>query len=755
MGAVSTITRREVREMVNDWRIMVPIFLLSFILPLMLVGASSRVIRFVEDAALAERLVPFAILIVGFIPSSFSLITALESFVGERERNSLESLLSMPITDNELYIGKLFSSLITPLLSSYVAMLMFTFLMYTIDSTLYFGAITTTRLALLFLTIGLVAITMVAGAVVISSHISSIRAANLMSSFILVPMVLIIQLQAFLIINNHWDVQRISVLALAVLAILLVRMGMLTFNREEILSREHQHSEDSNLGTFFQRLLPDTTTAMQREKHIHPIRAIARRELHESVTDWRVLLPFFVLTILIPLALVSGTNFAVNFIEDAQLVARLLPFAILLVGFIPASFSLIVALDSFVGERERNSLESLLSMPISDNALYASKLISSCITPLLTSWGAMLVFALGMSRLHAVLYHYSMTPTVLLQLLLMITVMTIAMVAGAVVISSHTSTIRAANLLASFVLIPMAVTIQLQALLIISNRWDAMWFVIYALVIVTIALIRTGMSSFNREEILSREHETFNFATIRQTLGTFFREYHPAGVMPDQYQGLALSPRRFYTKELPSFMREIRLPLLCALLAALIGLGTGWYIADDFRLIGNIQKGADRFIAQVGAEPLPSSSIGLSLYIFVNNLRVSLLSNVFSAFAFGIFAVMVPLVAFTQVGFVAFKLQSQGGSWAMLGADSPLQFLIAYVLPHGVIELPTFILSAALGIRIGASLMSPPGGFTVGQNLLWAIANFLKMWLFILLPLVLLSSLVEGLVTPMIIQALY
>ena len=65
------------------------------------------------------------------------------------------------------------------------------------------------------------------------------------------------------------------------------------------------------------------------------------------------------------------------------------------------------------------------------------------------------------------------------------------------------------------------------------------------------------------------------------------------------------------------------------------------------------------------------------------------------------------------------------------------------------------LLGAALGLRIGAALMAPPTGFTAGQNLLWAFATFAKVWLLVLVPLIALSALIEGLVTPLIIRALY
>jgi ABC-type Na+ efflux pump permease subunit len=51
-------------------------------------------------------LIPFLLLVVGFFPMSFSLIIALETFVGEKERKSLEPLLATPLTDYQLYAGQ-------------------------------------------------------------------------------------------------------------------------------------------------------------------------------------------------------------------------------------------------------------------------------------------------------------------------------------------------------------------------------------------------------------------------------------------------------------------------------------------------------------------------------------------------------------------------------------------------------------------------------------------------------------------------
>lgn len=746
-GHVLAIMRRELRELLSDWRIVTPIVLLSLVLPQLLVAAAGQMVGFLDDASLAERLVPFGALLVGFLPASFSLIAALESFVGERERNSLESLLAMPLADSELYLGKLSAALLAPLTSSLLAMLVYTGLLLGFLPELYFAEMTLPRLLLLLLLVGCMALVMVSGAVVISTHITTVRAANLMSSFIMVPMAAVMQLAALLIINRHWPRLWLVAAGLGVLAVVLVRSGMRSFSREELLSREQRQGQvpwQQGLAAARRRLVGRFPRLEVRT----PALVIARRELAEVLGDWRVLLPLGTLAVGLPAALVAGAGWALDMVGDASVLGRLTPFAALLVGFVPASFALITAIESFVGERERNSLEALLAMPLDDRQLYTGKLLAALLVPLTGSLLALGVF-LGLVRLiHPALYALGMQPAVLLQVVLMVAVINLLMVAGAVVISAHTGSVRAATLLASAVLVPTAVAIQLQALLFIARRYDVLWYALAALTVIALALIRSGMAGFNREQILSREHEDLSLPLLWARFRLFVREYRPAGVAPAAYDGLPFSLRRFYRVELPALLGDLRLPLVCALLAVVAGLALGWATGAGARF-----QPLERLLDGLGATPAPSP--WLALMIAANNLRVALLSNLLSALSFGLFAFLVPFVAFAQVGFVAGALTARGGSWLALGPDSPLQFLLAYVLPHGLIELPAFVLSAALGLRIGAALLAAPPGFSVGQNLLWSLASFVKVWLLVLLPLVTLAAIVEGLITPLIIRALY
>jgi uncharacterized membrane protein SpoIIM required for sporulation/ABC-type transport system involved in multi-copper enzyme maturation permease subunit len=471
-----------------------------------------------------------------------------------------------------------------------------------------------------------------------------------------------------------------------------------------------------------------------------PIRAVARREMRDSLTDWRMLFPVLILTFIVPIVILSAALYAIRFIGDDGSVARLIPFGLLLSGFLPASFSLITALESFVGEKERNTLESLLAMPMSDGELYLGKLTAALLPPLLSALIAMGTFAACYSLAAPTAIQNRVNGQLMWLMVLLIAVKAVAMVAGAVIISSHTTTVRAANLLASFVLVPMSVVVQMEALVIIAQQQQLLWNIFWALLAVALMLVRTGMNSFNREEILSREHAGFNLRRNWWSFKQFLRGYHPAGVAPERYTE-AFDLRRFYRHELGALLHEYRVPMLVSFVSAMTGLVFGLFAFGEYRA-----EWLDEALAQtIGRAAAPSPL--LALEIAANNLRVGVLSNLLSVFCFGIFAFLVPAAAFAQLGYVS--------AWHAAHGLSPWTFVAAYILPHGIIELPAFILSAALGLRLGAAVLYAPRGFTIGQNILWSMASFVKVFALVLVPLIIVAALIEGLVTPYVVQALY
>ncbi len=481
---------------------------------------------------------------------------------------------------------------------------------------------------------------------------------------------------------------------------------------------------------------------------VRSIGIIARREIRDTLSDWRLLLPIVILSLVFPAVLVAATNIFINFIDEPNVVRAIVPFAMLLIGFIPASFSLITALESFVGERERNSLEALLAMPISDGQLYIGKLLSALLPPLGSALVAMGVFALLLRLREPALFAQGLKTEYAVTIVLLLAAKAVLMVAGAVIISSHTSSIRAANLLASFVLLPTAALIQVEALYIVAGLWWQLRIFALALAIIAAVLVRTGMNAFNREEILSREHEQFNLRGIWRTFKTYLRAYHPVEVPASAYVD-RFSLNRFYRRELPALLRDFRLPLAVACIAALCGIIGGVYVSQRYQLPW-LDGFLDRQIGQTAGQ-----GVRFGFGIFFNNIRVALLSSLLSALSFGLFAFLVPAVAFGQVALVTTTLAGRGTGWVLGNTDSPLAFLVAYILPHGIIELPVAILAAALGIRMGASLMPNQRGVSVGQNMLWALAQFIKVYVLVIVPLYLLAALLEGLVTPIVVRLVY
>ena len=120
---VFTLVGREIRDTLRDWRIVVPIVILTVFFPILMSFVADLALSWVArygDPVIGERLIPFLLLVVGFFPISFSLVIALETFVGEKERRSLEPLLATPLTDAQLYLGKTLAAMIPPLLAAYL-----------------------------------------------------------------------------------------------------------------------------------------------------------------------------------------------------------------------------------------------------------------------------------------------------------------------------------------------------------------------------------------------------------------------------------------------------------------------------------------------------------------------------------------------------------------------------------------------------------------------------------------------------------
>lgn len=260
----------------------------------------------------------------------------------------------------------------------------------------------------------------------------------------------------------------------------------------------------------------------QTREELYPAYLIARREVRDQFSDWRVLFPIIILTAFFPFLMNVVVQQMLDFVEKygATIVAeRLIPLLLMIVGFFPISMSLVIALETFVGEKERGSIEPLLDSPLKDWQLYFGKMVASTAPPLVGSFFGMAVYLIGLIIQGVPLPE---TSTIVMVFVLTI-VQAIMMVSGSVVVSAQATSVRAANLLASFIIIPSAFLIQIEALIMFWGRnVSDLWWMVIAVLILSYLLIRLGISHFQREKLLGREIDILNFKWMWKTFWDSF-----------------------------------------------------------------------------------------------------------------------------------------------------------------------------------------------------------------------------------------
>ncbi len=462
-------------------------------------------------------------------------------------------------------------------------------------------------------------------------------------------------------------------------------------------------------------------------QQLGPALIVTRREVRDQFRDWRIIFPVVVLTLFFPSLMNFTARQAVSFVEryGAPIIAdRLIPFLLMVVGFFPISVSLVIALESFVGERERGSIEPLLSSPLTDWQLYLGKLIAAMVPPLLASYLGIVVYLSGVFFQIG----WQPDPALLVLILILTAVQALVMVSGAVVVSSQTTSVRAANLLSSFIIIPMALLIQGESIIMFWANYSVLWWVIFGQVVIAGLLIRSGVAHFNREELLGRELDRLN-------LGWGWR------VFKDAFVGEARSLGQWYKKEIRLTLRRMRMPII--IMSLLLGCGI-WLGADqarNFALPPEVLnwKQLDQGFVE-GLDVLRFFSIAGVGTVWWHNLRAIALATFLGVFSFGVLGIIVLMIPMILIGY--FMVNMAGAGLA------PASFFFALVLPHGALEIPAIILSGATILRFGAVLATPAQGQTIGEAWLRSFADWAKIIIGLVLPLFLGAAILEVWVTP-------
>lgn len=474
---------------------------------------------------------------------------------------------------------------------------------------------------------------------------------------------------------------------------------------------------------------------------------ITRREVRDSFRDWRIVAPIVILTFLFPFLAQFLATQLTDFVASygAEVIgSRTIPFLLMIVGFFPISISLVIALETFVGEKERRSLEPLLSTPLTNTELYIGKTLAAIIPPLVSSYGGMGVYLLSL-----LFGELAWRPPAMLivQIILLTTVQALVMVTGAVVVSSQATSTRAANLLASFIIIPMALIIQGESVIMFlapdaesATGIGALWAIIAGMFVVMILLLRVGNSIFNREELLGRTIDQLNVGRIAHNIWAQF-------LAVDEADRPARNLWEWYRRGILLSLYRLREAVLVTVLVFTVAMVAGTVIGSMPQWQLPIPPQSE-FSESAG---FLTSFINLSAqaeamsFIFIQNGRLLLVALILSAFSFGVAGLVLAPLTFFVLGYLSSQL---------LAAGYDPMLLIGAVMTHGVVEIPVIVIAIAAGLRLGAVVTRLPKGDTVGRAWTVALGDVLKLAAGVVIPGLALAALLEAFLTPRVVLAL-
>jgi uncharacterized membrane protein SpoIIM required for sporulation len=343
------------------------------------------------------------------------------------------------------------------------------------------------------------------------------------------------------------------------------------------------------------------------------------------------------------------------------------------------------------------------------------------------------------------------------------------MVSAAIVISTQSTSVRAANLLASFIVIPVALLIQGESALMFWGTNDVLWWAVIGVSIMSALLIRLGLVHFKRENLLGREIDMLNLAWV---WGTFRQAFtgsdeptalsHYLRSVWKRSRGEAAEPYslsaalwldlgsilRWYRVEVLGALRRMRTAIWLTFAMGVLGLALAYGYVDanlpaTAALPEETVKDAMRAIRAV---LIDEGGIGYSSRtLFWHNVRAELLMLAAGIFSFGVLGLLLFLGNFSLVGGVLAVTKLVG--------LSPLMVFMAGILPHGILELPSVILAAASVLYMGVRLVTPLEGKSIGETMIFTLADVSKVFLAVCVPLLLLAGLIEAHLTPRILLA--
>jgi uncharacterized membrane protein SpoIIM required for sporulation len=124
------------------------------------------------------------------------------------------------------------------------------------------------------------------------------------------------------------------------------------------------------------------------------------------------------------------------------------------------------------------------------------------------------------------------------------------------------------------------------------------------------------------------------------------------------------------------------------------------------------------------------------------NIRALILTTILGMFTFGVLAEVLLMAPLMITGYFAGSLTQAG--------QGAFQYINALVLPHAILEVPAAILAGAAILQLGMAAISVPKGSSLGEGWTTSLAEWARILIGIVLPLLIAAAFLEVFLTPRI-----
>lgn len=189
--------------------------------------------------------------------------------------------------------------------------------------------------------------------------------------------------------------------------------------------------------------------------------------------------------------------------EEQMLYAMVMYFMAPMFLIIPVMIATIVASSSFVGEKERRTLEGLLYTPLSNRELAFGKIAASFIPAVGFTWACFLVYAvlvnaLGYSRLGV----FFPSAQWVLSMALIVPLIAFVAIAATVAVSQRAKTMQGAQGAATFFVLPIVGLVVSQSAGVLLFNTTVVLIAAGILALAAVIMFFLVVSRFSRERML-------------------------------------------------------------------------------------------------------------------------------------------------------------------------------------------------------------------------------------------------------------